>query len=283
MVTGARRCPRHPAGPVTAGAGARGQLGVRLPGREPRPRRTALPAPVQRRARSAPPGRLAELRTLAWRLAGVTAFRYACYAAMTALALWAERRPAPTVPDALVAHVPYVPWVDHLNYLAWVAFYLPLGVAFLWTEPRRWARYMITGGLLSLTRGVTIAMTGLGAPDPVHAGPGLGHASFAQAFPQLLSPLGVFVHGAANVYLTKDLFFSGHTATTFLLVLYLWRRPRLRWVAVLAHVVAVASVVFAHLHYAIDIAGAYAFTFALYALMEWRPRPEGWPDAPGAG
>lgn len=230
------------------------------------------PAP----AAPAAPSRLAELRALAWGLAGVTVFRYACYAAMTALALWAERRPAPTVPDVLVAHLPYVAWVNRYNYLAWVAFYLPLGVAFLVTEPRRWARYMIAGGTLSLLRGVTIAMTGLGAPDPIHAGPGLGHATFAQAFPRLLSPLGVFVHGAANVYLTKDLFFSGHTATTFLLLLYLWRRPRLRWIALLAHVVAVASVLLAHLHYAIDVAGAYAFTFAVYALFEWRPKREGW-------
>jgi len=230
----------------------------------------STPAPSP--AAPAPPGLLAELRSLAWRLAGVTAFRYACYAAMTALALWAERRPAPTVPDVVIAHLPYVLWVDHLNYLAWVAFYVPLGVAFLLTEPRRWMRYMVAGGLVSLLRGLTIAMTGLGAPDPVHAGPGIGHASFGAAFAQLLSPIGVFVHGAANLYLTKDLFFSGHTATTFLLVLYLWRRPRLKWVALLAHLVAVASVLFAHLHYLIDVAGAYAFTFSVYALFEWRPK-----------
>ncbi len=75
-------------------------------------------------------------------------------------------------------------------------------------------------------------------------------------------------------YLTKDLFFSGHTATTFLLVLYLWRFPRLRAPALAGHVLVVASVFLSHLHYAIDVAGAYAVAFAIFALREgWRAGP----------
>jgi hypothetical protein len=35
----------------------------------------------------------------------------------------------------------------------------------------------------------------------------------------------------------------------------------------------VLSVFLSHLHYAIDVAGAYAFTFAIFALREgWPPR-----------
>ena len=199
-------------------------------------------------------------------------FRAACYAAMTALALWNELRPAPTLPDTLLAHLPYVGWVDRINYVAWLFCYLPLAVAFLASEPRRWVRYMITGGLVSLARGVCIALTGLGPPDPAHAGAGLGGKGFLDAWLDLLSPVGVFAHGSARAYLTQDLFFSGHAATTFLLLLYLWRRPTLRWFALTGHVVAVASVMLAHIHYSIDVAGAWAFTFALYALREWSPR-----------
>ena len=44
----------------------------------------------------------------------------------------------------------------------------PLALALLCTEPSRWIRYMITGGVLSLARGVCIALTGLGVPDPAH-------------------------------------------------------------------------------------------------------------------
>jgi membrane-associated phospholipid phosphatase len=94
------------------------------------------------------------------------------------------------------------------------------------------------------------------------------------AYLDLLSPFGVFGRGAAHAYLTQDLFFSGHTATTFLLVLYLWDRPRLRLVALAAHGLIVASVLFSHLHYSIDVLGAYAFTFAIFTAREWSPRSD---------
>jgi PAP2 superfamily C-terminal len=209
---------------------------------------------------------------LALALLGALAFRGACYAIMTAAAVWAERRPAPgALPDLVLGALPYVQAVANANYLLWLAVYLPLTVAFLATEPRRWARYMVTGGLVALARGATIALTGLGPPDPAVAGAGLAGRDPLQAWLELVSPWGVFAHGTAQAYLTKDLFFSGHTATTFLLVLYLWRRPRLRVVALAAHVLVVASVLLARLHYAIDVVGAWAVTFALFAAREWRP------------
>ncbi|MGB8932357.1 MAG: phosphatase PAP2-related protein [Anaeromyxobacteraceae bacterium] len=205
-------------------------------------------------------------------------FRYAAYAAMTALAIWNERRPAPTLPDAVLANVPYVPWVANANYVLWLCLYLPVAAGLLWDAPRRFVRYMVTGALVSLARGLTIAMTGLGAPDPAVAGPGLGTHAPVSAFLQLVSPWHVFAKGSMQAYLTKDLFFSGHTATTFLLLLYVWDRPRLRWVALTGHVLVVASVFLAHLHYTIDVAGAYAVTLALFALREgwparWRSEP----------
>ena len=204
-------------------------------------------------------------------VAGAFVFRYAAYAAMTAMALWAEMRPAPTLPDALLAHLPYVPWIDRANYWIWLAVYLPLTVALLLGEPRRWVRYMVTGGLVSLARGVTIALTGLGVPDPAHAGPGIGARGFGTAFAELLSPAGVFDRGAIAAYLTKDLFFSGHVATTLLLWLYLRGRSRLAPAALAANLAVTASVLLSHIHYSIDVVGAWAITFAIFALRE------GWP------
>lgn len=200
-------------------------------------------------------------------------FRALCYAAMTAAAVWAERRPAPgALPDLVLGALPYLGWVARANYLLWLAVYLPLAAALLFAEPERWVRYMVTGGLVSLARGATIAMTGLGPPDPAHAGAGLAGRSAWEAFLELLSPWGVFARGSAQAYLTKDLFFSGHTATTFLLLLYLWPHRRLRFIALGAHALVVASVLLSRLHYSIDVAGAWAVTFAVYALREWTPR-----------
>jgi hypothetical protein len=210
----------------------------------------------------------------AWRaILAAVAFRYGAYAAMTAMALWAERRPAPVLPDLALSWLPYVPWVDRANYLLWLAAYLPLAAALLLGDPARWVRYMVSGGLVSLARGATIALTGLGPPDPARAGPGIGDRSFAEAFAELLSPLGVFQRDAIPAYLTKDLFFSGHVATTFLLFLYLRDRPWLRWVALAATLAVTASVLLARIHYAIDVVGAWAVTFAIYVLREGWPRP----------
>jgi hypothetical protein len=209
-----------------------------------------------------------------WRsVAAALGFRVACYVAMTAAAVWNELRPAPTVPDLLLAHVPYVPWVSRANYLLWLAAYLPLSLALLWAGPRRFARYTVTAGLVSLVRGATLVLTGLGVPDPETAGAGIAGHDPLHALVELLSPWQVFANDAMAAYLTKDLFFSGHTATTFLLLLYVWRWPRLRAPALVAHVAVVASVFLSHLHYAIDVVGAYAIAFAIFALREgWPPR-----------
>ncbi len=205
-------------------------------------------------------------------LAGALLLRYVCYCAMTLLALWNEGRRAPSLPDVALEHLPYVAWIDHANYWAWLAIYLPLAAALLLTEPRRWIRYMVTGALVSLARGVCIVLTTLGPPDEANARAGVAGRTFWEAYLELISPVGVFAHGSIKAWLSQDLFFSGHAATTFLLVLYLWHRPGLRCIALLGHVAMVAAVLLSRLHYSIDVVGAWAIAFAIYALREWRPR-----------
>lgn len=208
-------------------------------------------------------------------LAGALAFRYACYAAMMLLALWAEGRAAPAARDVVLEYLPYVPWVDRLNYWAWLLAYLPIASILLVLEPRRWVRYMVTGGLVSLVRGACIALTTLGAPGSVPAVDAPAEAAFWPKYAALLSPVDIFKYDAIHVHLSQDLFFSGHAATTFLLLLYVWHRPVLRWLALLGHLAMVAAVLLAHIHYSIDVVGAWAVTFALFALREWRPRETG--------
>ena len=211
------------------------------------------------------------------RVAGSLAFRLGCYGAMVWMALWAEGRPAPRLPDALLEVVPYVPWVDRYNYLLWLVAYVPLALWLLAKDVDRFVRYMVSSGLLALVRGACIVVTGLGPVrgEDLHAGMDL--ETRTQAFLHLMTPFGFFDTGAgARVYLTKDLFFSGHTSTTLLLLLYVWRWPALRGAMFAAHVAVVASVFFAHLHYTIDVIGAYAITWTLFTLREglpWGPAP----------
>lgn len=204
-------------------------------------------------------------------MAGAFAFRLGCYGVMMWLALWAEARPAPTLPDVLLERVPYLPWVDRYNYLLWLFAYVPVALLLLRADAERFIRYMWTAGCLALVRGVSIAVTGLGPVRGADVHAGLDASWRHDAFLQLATPLGFFTPDAgARAYLTKDLFFSGHTATTLLLLLYVWRWPRLRWPMLVAHVLVVASVFFAHLHYSIDVIGAYAVTLAVFTLREGR-------------
>lgn len=227
-------------------------------------------------APAAPPTHGLPALRAAWRaVLAALVFRGLCYAAMTAAAVWNELRPAATVPDVLVSHLPYVPWIARTNYLLWLACYVPLSLGLLWTAPRLFARYTVTAGIVSLVRGFTLVLTGLGAPDPATAGPGIAGRSALHAFLALLSPWQVFAKGAMAAYLTKDLFFSGHTATTFLLALYLWRFPRARPLALAGHALVVLSVLFSHLHYGIDVVGGYAVALSIYVLREGWPAPGG--------
>ena len=81
------------------------------------------------------------------------------------------------------------------------------------------------------------------------------------------------------MWLTKDLFFSGHTASTFLVVLFGWSMGRLRWAFVAAHLVVVASLYFGHIHYTIDVVGGWgAAAFAFRVPAAAITPPFGIPD-----
>lgn len=202
-------------------------------------------------------------------------FRYGCFVAMIALSLLAESRPAPHLPDLLIDRIPYLAAVDRYNYWLLALGYVPLAIGLLLKDPARFCRYCVSAGLLSLVRGLCIVVTGLGpvrGPD-LHAGlfdrdPSL----FGRALLDMASPLGWLLRDSPHVYLTKDLFFSGHTAATCLLLLYVWPHRVLRGPMLLAHVAVVVSVFLAHLHYTIDVFGAYAMALALFAIRE------GWPQ-----
>lgn len=214
------------------------------------------------------PALLAPVRRWAVPVALAFAFRVACFAGMVWLALLAESRPAPSLPDALLSRIPYVPWVDRWNYLLWTLAYVPVALLLLVREPRRFCRYMVASGVLALLRGLCILATGLGPVNGADVNAGMDGARRWEAFVRTVSPVDVLGSNSPRVYLTKDLFFSGHTATTLLLLLYVWRYPRLRAWMLVGHVLVVASVFLAHLHYTIDVVGAYAITFSLFVLCE---------------
>jgi len=63
--------------------------------------------------------------------------------------------------------------------------------------------------------------------------------------------------------LTKDLFFSGHTATLFLLYLVVDSK-RLKYVFLISAIIVGVSIVLQHVHYVIDVFAAPFFTYVCY-------------------
>lgn len=66
-----------------------------------------------------------------------------------------------------------------------------------------------------------------------------------------------------------DLFFSAHTGMPFLMALVFWKYKKLRWLFLFASVFFAATVLLGHLHYSIDVFGAYFITYSIAKLSEY--------------
>ncbi len=66
--------------------------------------------------------------------------------------------------------------------------------------------------------------------------------------------------------LTKDLFFSGHTATLFILFL-VSKKKILKTLFLISTIVVAISVLLQHVHYTIDVFAAFFFTYTCYKIF----------------
>jgi hypothetical protein len=193
-------------------------------------------------------------------------FRYLCHSLMLIPVLLNELRPAPTVPDLLLGIVPRLDWLAHINYYLWIACYFPPALYLLYRDRGLFARFVIIDGVISLTRGLMIPLTGLGPPFGADLN-ALRPFRLWPAWWQLVNPVRALFGDAAGVFLTKDMFFSGHIATTFLLYLFARRLGKNEARVFLAlQLFSLLVVFFSHLHYTIDVVGAYAVTFTIFTL-----------------
>jgi len=191
--------------------------------------------------------------------------RYACHALMLLVVLLHEPTAAPTLPDLILSRVPYVDGLARWNYILWILCYIPGAIYIGWRDRKLFLRLVVLDGLLALVRGLCIPLTSLGptmGPDlnALHPFP-LWSTWFS-----ILNPFSAIVGNTAGIYLTKDLFFSGHIATTFLLYLFSRRLGRVSWIFLGLNLFTLGVVFLSHLHYTIDVVGAYAITYCLYRL-----------------
>ncbi len=207
---------------------------------------------------------------LALQVLGAFAFRALAFVVMTAMAIWNESRPGRQIADLVTEHAPYIAWVNQWNYWIWIVAYVPWALLLLGVEPRRFVRLMIAEGILSLVRGVCIVLVPLG---PVRGADTNLDVDWDwslrwEVVGQIVDPIDVLYRQSAHTWLTKDLFFSGHVGTSFLLLLYVWPIRWLRWIVGPLHGAVVLSVIFGHVHYGIDVLAAWAAGGVIYAWRE---------------
>jgi hypothetical protein len=88
----------------------------------------------------------------------------------------------------------------------------------------------------------------------------------------LIDPISNAFYG--KTYITKDLFFSGHTSTIFLMFLC-FRRGTDRLIAFIGSLLVGGLLLVQHVHYTIDVLGAFVFTYPLYWIAK-RLALSGW-------
>ncbi|HNX95424.1 MAG TPA: phosphatase PAP2-related protein [Holophaga sp.] len=197
----------------------------------------------------------------------VLAFRYLCHGLALLMILPHEMQPGIVLPDLLLRHIPYVDWIARWNYVLWILCYIPSALWIAKQDCQLFIRLVLTDAALSLIRGLTIPLTGIGpvmGPD-INA---LHPFALWPAWLSLVNPIRAIWGNTASVYLTKDLFFSGHIATTFLLYLFSRRFGKVSRVFLWLNLFTLGVVFLAHLHYSIDVIAAYAITYGVYRVSE---------------
>ncbi len=196
-------------------------------------------------------------RAFRWRLALTVPALVATLAALATFVKWVERRPGAVLPDPILAMIPPrdVTWpVFGLIYAGIV-----VAVFLLVRRPERLLAGVQAYVVLALLRMIVMWATPLDPPPGMIV---------------LEDPL-VQGFGGASQALTRDLFFSGHTSTMFLLFLAVPGRSAKGFFLAATALVAFLVLV-QHVHYAVDVLAAPAFAWAAWTLVT-RPwtRPDG--------
>jgi len=104
--------------------------------------------------------------------------------------------------------------------------------------------------LLCIARIVSITMVPLNPPDGLI---------------KLKDPLTSMIYGGKDKFITKDLFFSGHTSNMFLMCLCLPKKMD-KYLALIATIIVGILVLVQHVHYTIDVLAAFLFTYVIYRV-----------------
>ena len=157
-----------------------------------------------------------------------------------------EQRSGYTLNDWLLLKIPAVDISVPIFILIWSTVLLALINAF--KNPQFLLTLLYAYCLLCICRYISISMVPLEAP---------------QGLIPLADPLSNRAYG--NVFITKDLFFSGHTSTLFLIYLCLYNKTA-KYFALAATILTGVFLLIQHVHYTIDVVIAPVFAWMVYLL-----------------
>jgi membrane-associated phospholipid phosphatase len=156
---------------------------------------------------------------------------------------YATERAGNSVTDIVLSNIPIFD-MDGSFVVGPIIFWIIIAY-FLLRSPNKIPFTMNSVALLLIVRSIFISLT--------HLGPFPGRMIITH------DVLGLFSSGG-------DLFFSGHTATPFLIALIFWDDMKMRVFCLLSSVFFGVIVLLAHVHYSIDVAAAFFITYTIYHL-----------------
>lgn len=117
-------------------------------------------------------------------------------------------------------------------------------------SPSLFLQFLLSFLFLCIVRIVTISFFSLNAPIGLIP---------------LKDPISSMFYGGKEIFITKDLFFSGHTSTQFLMFLCL-RKKMDKYITGLTGIAIAVMVLIQHIHYTIDVIAAFPITYLIYMM-----------------
>lgn len=182
-------------------------------------------------------------------VAGASFFTFALYTVTHFLA-WVESRPGVTLPDPLLRL--FTP--SDISWITFALIYSGVISAFfsLIKVPRRFLLTLQAYGIMVLFRMTGMAILPLDPPPTM----------------VLLKDPFVEIFAITGLPLTRDLFFSGHTATTFLMFLGVTTQP-LKTILGFSTILVAGCVLYQHVHYSVDVFVAPFCAYAAFQISSW--------------
>lgn len=162
-----------------------------------------------------------------------------------------DRVPSNSVSDLFLSILPIV----NLNFiivegaLCAIAF----SIILILVKPQYLLFTLKAAAIFIATRAVFISVTHIGI-YPGQIGP---------------DPTGIFDHIYTGLGLEAGFFFSGHTGLTFLMALIMWDEKFWRYAYLILSVVFGIAVLFAHVHYSMDVLAAPYMSYGIYKMSQY--------------